>query len=455
MTRRMYDAVTPSNMPSGGQLYAYYVDGLYANGTEVKSRFPGKIYVPITIGNTAAYKGLVLDCEPGDASPSAAVAWCTAYPGDNSDLTVYCDTSTWPSVRQAFQSAGVTEPNYWVAQYDNNPVIPSGAIAKQYATGNYDTSIVADHWPGVDAVATTPAPASNTGSTPVTTTKNMPLPWNGAGAVAFAKLAASSNFQDWTNRCGEFCAMAHGYGGSGWNSAADQGAAQSLNKNQSAASQGDVHFWVQQGNWGAGNGHIALQSETAGQIYSNDLDVEGKITKTSITGPVNKWGQVYMGWAHAADAFSQSWGTNPYYTAKTTTTTPAAPAVNKILLETSMASYDVPNVFGADVNGSVLPGPASNKKVIAFPPQGLPQFGANNTQLQFACDFGVAKLRVATRGGVSQSWRVQLVTVDSSKGNSYISLEKGELIASVVRMPVNAADKTSVNVPVTMATWSY
>lgn len=155
MTRILYDAVTASNMPGDGSLYAYYLNGLYANGTAVKHDDPGKIYVPITVtASLAAQKGWVLDVETGDATASQAVTWVHNYAGANNEVTVYCNTSTWPSVRSAFQSAGVGEPSYWVAEYDNNPVIPAGAVAKQYATGGFDKSVVADFWPGVDASAT-------------------------------------------------------------------------------------------------------------------------------------------------------------------------------------------------------------------------------------------------------------------------------------------------------------
>jgi hypothetical protein len=58
-------------------------------------------------------------------------------------------------VAAAFINAGVAQPNWWLAGYDDVPEIPAGAIGKQYANepltgGHYDLSVVADHWPGVD-----------------------------------------------------------------------------------------------------------------------------------------------------------------------------------------------------------------------------------------------------------------------------------------------------------------
>ena len=160
MTRVMYDAVTTGNAPGDGTFYAYYTNGTYANESAVKRAHPGKRYVAITVTASApAQKGWVLDCETGDATPSQAVTWVHNYPGPNNEVTVYCNTSTWPTVRAAFRNAGVGEPSYWVAQYDGDPTIPAGAIAKQYLGDyhGYDKSSVAAHWPGVDA-SPTPVP---------------------------------------------------------------------------------------------------------------------------------------------------------------------------------------------------------------------------------------------------------------------------------------------------------
>jgi hypothetical protein len=101
----------------------------------------------------------VLDVESGDATAAQAVTWCTETMKDvsNSLLTVYCDAANWQAVRAAFSAAGVSEPNWWIAAYDNSPTIPAGAIAHQYASNDaYDTSVVADYWPGVDPVPVPP-----------------------------------------------------------------------------------------------------------------------------------------------------------------------------------------------------------------------------------------------------------------------------------------------------------
>ncbi|WP_162890286.1 hypothetical protein [Streptomyces olivoreticuli] len=148
----MYDAVTPSNIPGDATMIAGYADGLFANIPEIKHRFPQATVVSIAVRPTTPAQ--VLDVEPGDATPADAVEWCTKTMAStsNKELTVYCSSSAWPSVRSAFQSAHVTEPNYWIAHYDGDPSIPSGAVAKQYASNNdFDTSVVTGNWPGVDS----------------------------------------------------------------------------------------------------------------------------------------------------------------------------------------------------------------------------------------------------------------------------------------------------------------
>lgn len=182
MTRYMYDSIDPATIPTSATMVAGYADGLYANMNGMAARFPGAVRVSIAVAYTTTAQ--VLDVETGDATPAEAVLWCTQTMAStpNSHLTVYCNTSTWPSVRQAFQSAGVTEPQYWVAAYDGDPTIPAGAVAKQYQnTSGWDLSSVADYWPGVDP---NPSPAP----TPTPTPQESDMPqWNSGPVVPGAQ----------------------------------------------------------------------------------------------------------------------------------------------------------------------------------------------------------------------------------------------------------------------------
>ena len=153
MVRYMYDAVTPGQIPTSATMVAGYADGLYANLGAMRTRFPHATVVSIAVRWTT--RAQVLDVESGDATPAQAVQWCTKTMADksNKELTVYCSVSAWPGVRAAFKTAGVTEPNYWVAAYDGQASVPAGAVAKQFLGDyqGYDKSVVADYWPGVDS----------------------------------------------------------------------------------------------------------------------------------------------------------------------------------------------------------------------------------------------------------------------------------------------------------------
>lgn len=160
MTRYMYDSVNPSAIPSNATMVAAYADGLYANVSAMKARFPHATIATIAVSHNS--RAHVLDVETGDATPAQAVQWLTQTMADldNGHLTVYCNMDLWPSVRAVIRAAGIKEPNYWVARYDNDPTLPPGAVAKQYIGDyqGYDRSVVADYWPGVDPAPTPPPP---------------------------------------------------------------------------------------------------------------------------------------------------------------------------------------------------------------------------------------------------------------------------------------------------------
>lgn len=154
MTRIMYDSTNPMDIPLGAGVVAYYVDGAFQWSSAGLARFPNAVKVGIAVF-ASTNDGVVLDVENGDATPMQATRWVPMRRSAGIVPSVYCNVSTLPVVRQAFQDAKVAEPYYWIANWDNVAVISSGAIAKQYADSNligqhYDLSIVADYWPGVD-----------------------------------------------------------------------------------------------------------------------------------------------------------------------------------------------------------------------------------------------------------------------------------------------------------------
>ena len=156
MARLMFDSVNPASIPAGSTMVAGYVNGAYANLPGLRARFPHALMVGISV-TAGADEGVVLDVETGDAAPAEAPGWVLKRRAAGVDPTVYCNASTWPAVRAAFAAAGVAAPNYWIADYDGDPAVPAGAVAKQYASNDsYDTSAVAAYWPGVDPVPQPP-----------------------------------------------------------------------------------------------------------------------------------------------------------------------------------------------------------------------------------------------------------------------------------------------------------
>lgn len=156
----MYDAVSASLIPSGAQAVAGYVDGLYTWSAADWGRFPNAQKLQIAVFATTVAD--VLDIEQGnDMTPSHWVSWVQLCRANGRNPIAYMNTSTWNQVRNAFISAGVAEPMYWVAQYDNLASIPTGSVGKQYASNNdYDTSVMqTTAFPG------DPAPAGGGGQT--------------------------------------------------------------------------------------------------------------------------------------------------------------------------------------------------------------------------------------------------------------------------------------------------
>lgn len=159
----MQDSVNAAALMPGCDLYAGYVDGRYANLDAIHKRFPGKTVVSITVtGEPGAH---VCDCETGDLTPPHAAAWAQREVQARRHPTIYCDTSTRPSVETECSKLGLAlrrDYEIWEAHYDNVAQLPDGAVAKQYADHgpdgeNVDRSVVADFWHGVDPTPTAPA----------------------------------------------------------------------------------------------------------------------------------------------------------------------------------------------------------------------------------------------------------------------------------------------------------
>jgi hypothetical protein len=186
--RIMHDSITAADIPRDARMVAGYINGTWVWSAADWARFPNATKVRIAT-RANVNDGHVLDVEPGDATPAQAPAWVKMRRAAGVDPTVYCNLSALPAVQAAFTAAGVAQPHYWVARYDNVATVPAGVVAKQYINdpasgGHYDLSAVADYWPGVDPA---PAPAPTVNPLPVEdTVKDLP-----AGQHMFVRLFAA------------------------------------------------------------------------------------------------------------------------------------------------------------------------------------------------------------------------------------------------------------------------
>lgn len=154
--RTMYDSVDASKIPATAQLVAGYVDGHYAWSAADWERFPGLPQVRIAVYSTTD-DGNCADVETGDMAPADVVGWVQRRRAAGLDPSVYTSLDNWERVQAAFEYAGEPAPYWWIAAWSGDPTVMAGTIAHQYANGTgYDTSVVADYWPGVD-----PAPAGS------------------------------------------------------------------------------------------------------------------------------------------------------------------------------------------------------------------------------------------------------------------------------------------------------
>lgn len=150
MTRTMYDGISALALPVGARLYAGYVDGRWPDADAISQRFVLATVVRIAT-SPATDDGVVGDGPPDNGCWPLWVAWVVRRRAAGVDPTMYTNASSWSAGIQAFKQAAVAQPHWWIADYDGDPTIPAGAVAKQYASNDaYDTSSVADYWPGVD-----------------------------------------------------------------------------------------------------------------------------------------------------------------------------------------------------------------------------------------------------------------------------------------------------------------
>jgi hypothetical protein len=154
MTRTFFDAIDVNNLPPNGDGYLGYDDGNWPDADEIAGKFPGKEVIRITV-NPADNKGIIGDGPPDNGTWPQWVSWVVMRRNAGEDPWINTNESNWTAGQAAFNNAGVPQPHWWIAKYDNDPTIPAGALMKQYASNSgYDTSSAVDYLPGIDPALT-------------------------------------------------------------------------------------------------------------------------------------------------------------------------------------------------------------------------------------------------------------------------------------------------------------
>lgn len=129
----MLDSVDVDQIPTDAEAAAGYVNGAFANYSQIVLRTPHAHHLSISV--RASGDAECLDVETGDATPSEAPAWVRRRLARGVHTPViYANASTMPAVRAALNGAGLHRSDYslWVADFDGIAVVPAGFDAKQY-----------------------------------------------------------------------------------------------------------------------------------------------------------------------------------------------------------------------------------------------------------------------------------------------------------------------------------
>jgi hypothetical protein len=165
--RPMKDSTNWQDIPVGTPMVAGYVPpSSFAWPEAAWARFAGSVLVRITPSSAVSGRGIqVLDVEGVNASPAQLPGWVNASRAAGQEPTAYLNYSSWAAAISACTAANVAVPQFWVGLWNNSEDLPTisvagityTAVAHQYADpatsgGDYDVSVVAPYWPGVDSL---------------------------------------------------------------------------------------------------------------------------------------------------------------------------------------------------------------------------------------------------------------------------------------------------------------
>lgn len=154
MTRTMGDAVDVTNLPSGLDLYAGYINGVYTaqNYSQLRARFPTAHILTVSV-NASLVTADIADCENGDYTPKSAAQWAKWMHDGGKRPTVYCNRGNYGSVASELTLVGLLfglDVDCWLSTLDGTKTsnLP-GVVAIQYTDngGLWDETIVySDTW---------------------------------------------------------------------------------------------------------------------------------------------------------------------------------------------------------------------------------------------------------------------------------------------------------------------
>jgi peptidoglycan hydrolase-like protein with peptidoglycan-binding domain len=113
-----FDDVEPDLLPAGYDAYAGYVDGIYANISQIKARFPSAFI--LTIAVKSADIADALDVEAGDAQNTDVVAWFKrALAAGITKPCFYTQASNVDALVATLEKAGIPRTAFkiWSAHY--------------------------------------------------------------------------------------------------------------------------------------------------------------------------------------------------------------------------------------------------------------------------------------------------------------------------------------------------
>jgi len=138
----IYDSVTPTSVPWGKSVAAYANGNFRASVSDV-AHHNNVLWIDVNGGRSDA---MVLDVEPGDATPAGAANWVRARLNSHRDsiAIVYTFRAAWPSVKhhvRGLPSWMRSRVHYWIADPTGVPhVIPGSSATQWYWGKSYDIS---------------------------------------------------------------------------------------------------------------------------------------------------------------------------------------------------------------------------------------------------------------------------------------------------------------------------